>query len=410
MKWINLIGCLLWLAPAALAQTESFSYQRPLIGVTDPWHRIALPNDIFGKVSSSLSDIRILGITDKQDTIEIPYLLQQAVEKTSTQAVSFSVINTSHNERGYFYTLSLPADEPINRIHLEVKQQNFDWTTSLEGSQDQQEWFTLVEDYRILSVKNDLTDYQFTTLIFPQAQYRYFRLRIGSEEKPELTAVKVLRYQTTEGEYRNYAVQTFKTQEDKQRKQTVVDIGLTLPVPVSYLKVHVADTLDYYRPFTVLYLADSFNTPQGWKYTYRTLTSGTLTSREDNTFTFGSTISQKLRLLVDNHDNQALTINRIDAKGYEYTLVARFAQAADNYFLAYGSSKTTKPHYDLAQFEDNIPSVITTLSLGEVQYLDTKEPTAASFLVNQVWLWVTLIFIIVLLGWFSLKMMRKETG
>ena len=410
MKWINLIGYLLWLTPVAWAQTPSFSYQRPLVGVTDPWHRIELPNDIFGQVSPTLSDIRILGITSEQDTVEVPYLLQRAVEKTSSQEVSFSVINTTRNERGYFYTLSLPTDEPINRIHLEVKQQNFDWTTTLEGSQDQHEWFTLVEDYRILSVKNDLTDYQFTTLTFPRAQYRYFRLRIGSEEEPELTAVKVLRYQKIEGEYRNYAIQTIKTEENKQRKQTVVDIELALSVPVSYLKVHVADTLDYYRPFTVQYLADSFSTPQGWKYTYRTLTSGTLTSREDNTFTFSSTIGQKLRLLVDNHDNQALTINRIDVKGYEYTLVARFAQAADNYFLAYGSSKVSKPNYDLARFEDNIPSVITTLSLGETQYLDTKEPTAASFLVNQVWLWVTLIVIIVLLGWFSLKMMRKELG
>ena len=408
MKWINLISCLLWLTPVAWAQTPSFSYQRPLVGVTDPWHRIELPNDLFGKVSPTLSDIRILGITTEKDTIEVPYLLQQAVGKTSTQEVNFAIINTSRNERGYFYTLSLPANEPINRIHLEVNQRNFDWTTTLEGSQDQQEWFTLIEDYRILSVKNDLTNYQFTTLTFPQAQYRYFRLRIASAEEPELTAVKVLRYQTTEGTYRDYTIQAIKTEENKQRKQTVVDIRLALPVPVSYLKVHVADTLDYYRPFTVQYLADSFNTPQGWKFTYRPLTSGTLTSREDNTFTFGSTIGQKMRLLIDNHDNQALTINRIDVKGYEYALVARFAQSAA-YFLVYGNSKMTAPNYDLARFEDNIPSAMTTLDVGEAQYLGKKEPTAATLLVNQGWLWVTLIVIIVLLGWFSLKMMRKET-
>ncbi len=395
---------LLW-SSVALAQTGSFSYQRPLGDVTDSWHRVELPDEIFGKVSPDLPDIRILGVTDEQDTVEAPYILQQASEQTTTQEVSFTIINTTHNARGYYYTLALRTDQSINRLHLDVAQANFDWKVTLEGSQDQQEWFTIVEDYRIVSVRNALTNYQFTTVTFPPARYRYFRLRIDSEKEPSLTAVKVLMQQTIAGSYRDYPIQTSQTQENKQAQQTVVDISLALPVPVSSLKIQVADTLDYYRPLTIQYLADSFSTPQGWKHRYETLTSGTLSSLEENAFTFGSTTLQKMRLLIDNNDNQPLRLDRLEVKGYVHTLTARFAQPA-TYFLVYGNRAARRPTYDLARFADRIPDKTTLLKVGNEQRLDTT-PSVAAPLVNQAWLWVTLVVVIGLLGWFSLRMMRK---
>ena len=373
--------------------------------MTDQWHRVELPNEVFGKVTSDLSDIRILGITEAQDTVEAPYILQRASEETISQEVPFTIINTTHNAQGYYYTLALPTNQPINRLHLDVAQANFDWKVTLEGSQDQQEWFTLVEDYRIVSVRNALTNYQFTTVLFPSARYRYFRLRINSEEEPQRLAVKVLMRQTTAGNYRNYPIRTSRAQENKRSQQTVVDISLAQPVPVSSLKIHVADTLDYYRPLTIRYLADSFSTPQGWKHRYQTLTSGTLSSLEDNTFTFGSTTLQKMRLLIDNNDNQPLTLGRLEVKGYVHTLTARFAQPA-TYFLVYGNRAAQKPTYDLARFADKIPHETTLLKIGDEQRLDAT-PLAAAPLVSQAWLWATLVIVIGLLGWFSLKMMRK---
>ena len=407
MKWTSLaLGYLLFWLPEAMAQTGSFSYQRPLRGVAEQWHKIELPNEIFGKVSPALSDIRILGITAEQDTVEVPYLLQQVSAKTSTQAVAFTIINTTHRQQSYYYTLALAAPAPINRLYLNVAQENFDWRITLEGSQDQQEWFTIVEDYRILSVKNALTDYRFTTVTFPSAQYRYYRLRIDSGEEPSLNAVKVLLQQTTPGKYRDYTIVSSETQENKQTKQTVVDLALEQPVPVSFLKIYVEDTLDYYRSLTVQYVADSFDTPKGWKYRYQTLASGTLSSLEDQTFAFDNTILQKIRVLIDNQDNPPLTLDRPEVKGYVYTLTARFGQPA-TYFLAYGNSQARKPEYDLVRFADKIPDEIASLKIGAEQRQEVAL-SVAPFSVNQGWLWATLMVVIGLLGWFSLKMMRAS--
>ena len=128
--------------------------------------------------------------------------------------------------------------ETINQIKLEFEQQNFDWQLKLEGSQNQQEWFTIVDDYRILSIKNGLTDFQFTKLNFPNSKYRFFRLLIDSKEKPDLKSVSITQQIITDGVFRNYLIRKTVIQENRQTKQTIIDIELQSPVPVSYIKIN----------------------------------------------------------------------------------------------------------------------------------------------------------------------------
>jgi len=400
--WLLLLIC-----SYSYGQIEQYNYKRKLKGITDKWHKVVLPDEIFGKVSSNLSDIRIFGITANNDTIEAPYLLRLTTEKVSSNDVSFKTVNASHNEKGYYFTFEIPTKEPINQIKLDFKLQNFDWRLKLEGSQNQQEWFTVIEDYRILSIKNELTDFQFTKIIFPNSKYRFFRLLIASKENPDLMVAEVSQYELTDGDYRVYSVKKNKT-KDNQAKQTEIEIDLQLPVPVSHIKLGIKDAFDYYRPVTIKYLADSFKTEQGWKYSYNTLTSGTLNSLEANEFKFSSIILQKLKILIHNRDNQPLTIDTIEVKGYVHELVGRFTEPA-TYFLTYGNSKAGKPQYDIDRFTDKIPKTITTLKLGVEQAIDKDEISVREPLFkNKTWLWTIMTMIILLLGWFSVKMIRKN--
>lgn len=389
-------------------QIEQYNYKRELKGITGNWHKVVLPDEIFGKVSSNLYDIRIFGITAYNDTIEAPYLLRLTTEIVSSNDISFKTVNASHNEKGYYFTFEIPTNEPINKIKLDFRQQNFDWRLKLEGSQNQQEWFTVIEDYRILSIKNELTDFQFTNIIFPNSMYRFFRLFIASKENPYLMVAEVSQYELIDGDYRFYPIKKSKINEDKQAKQTEIEIDLQLPVPVSHVKIGIKDTFDYYRPVTIKFLSDSFKTEQGWKYRFNTLTSGTLNSLEVNEFKFRSTILQKLKILIHNRDNQHLTIDTIELKGYLHELVGRFTEPA-TYFLTYGNSKAGKPQYDIDHFTDKIPKTMTTLILGTEQAIDKEEISETEPLFkNKAWLWTIMTVIILLLGWFSLKMIRKN--
>lgn len=411
MKHPIRISCFLLLIAVSsfsYGQMAEYNYKRELKGVTDQWHKIVLPNELFGKTSQCLTDFRIFGLTESNDTIEAPYLLRLTTEKISGKDVVFKTLNASHNDKGYYFTFEIPTIESINQIKLDFNQENFDWRITLEGSQDQNEWFTVVEDYRILSIKNSQTDFQFTKLTFPSSKYRFFRLLIDSKEIPELSVASIAQHEITDGTFRKYSVKKVNAKENNKTTQTEIDVELQLPVRVSHINIGVSDTFDYYRPVTIKYLTDSFKTEQGWKYNYSTLTSGTLNSIEKNEFQFSSTTVQKLKIFIDNHNNQPLTIDTIEVKGYIHELIARFIDQA-SYYLTYGNKLSERPNYDIEHFTDNIPETLTTLDLGDELTIKKEEvPVTDPLFKNKTWLWAIMTVIILLLGWFSVKMIRKN--
>jgi len=400
---------LLFVCFYSYGQMDQYNYKRELQDVSNQWHTIDIPNALFSKISYNLSDIRIYGINAKNDTIEAPYLLRVLSEKTVSKEISFKIINNSHTKEGYYYTFKIPLEDTINQIKLDFKQDNFDWRITLEGSQDQQQWFQILNNYRILSIKNRQTDYQFTKINFPNSQYQYLRLLIKSKKKPALTTTKIRLDTVSDSNIRNYSLKNIKITERKSTKQTVIDVDLENPVPVSILTFNMADTFDYYRPITIKYLTDSVKTEQGWHHNYNILSSGTLSSMEKSKFKFDSTILQKLKIIIYNHDNEPLKIKSLEVKGYMHQVIVRFAKPA-TYYLTYGNNTIGKPSYDLNHLTNTIPATLTPITLKKEQVIDKKSmPVTEPLFKNKIWLWVVMGIIILVLGGFSLKMMRKDS-
>lgn len=400
-------GLLLFTAGYSYGQMERYGYKRELKGITGQWHTLVLADDIFSKLSNGLADIRVFGITAAGDTIEAPYLLRLTDEKLLEKEVSFKAFNASHNDSGFYFSFEVPATEPINEMRLDFADPNFDWHVRLEGSQDQQRWFTVLSDYRILSIRNGQTDFQFTRLVFPESKYRFFRLSFNSREQPKLSAVNIIQRQTAQGRLREYSVSELGIKENRQRRQTEIDMSLPLAVPVSRLSIAVGDTFDYYRPVLIQRLVDSLKTTQGWRQNFVTIYSGTLHSLEKNEFVFGSTIAQRLKILINNQENQPLHVGDVQVKGYEHELMIRFTRPA-TYYLVYGNGRAAKPDYDINRFEENIPVAPGPLEAGaEQKILRSDAPAPGPIFGNKAWLWVVMAAVILTLGWFSVRMMRK---
>jgi hypothetical protein len=224
-----------------------------------------------------------------------------------------------------------------------------------------------------------------------------------------LASASIAQQEVTAGSYRTYPLEHTTIKENKPAKQTEIELEMRSAAPISRIKIEVLDSIDYYRPLTIQYLADSVETDKGWKYNYLTLGTGTLNSLEENEFQLGSNvISKKLKILIHNQDNRPLTIGEIEVNGYVHELIARFTEKA-SYHLVFGNKRIGKPYYDIGQFRDKIPGEMTALDLGDLQVIAAAEPlTTAPLFENKTWLWVMMIAIILLLGWFSLKMMNSK--
>lgn len=387
------------------AQLDNYAFKQELKGISGQWHKVELPNSVFAHIASDLSDIRIYGIMEN-DTLEAPYILNVASGKRIQRGVNFTLLNVSSNSRGHYFTYEIPIPEAINEIQLDFNDQNFDWRIVLEGSQDQQEWHTILDDYRILSIKTNQTDYNFSTLHFPASKYRYYRLLVKSGKKPELLSAKLSLDERANANFSDFPI-TFMNIEQKD-KNTVLDIDLKQRLPLSHLKLNVSDAIDYYRPISIQYASDSVETEKGLKYSYANLTLGTLNSIEKEGFQFETILAQKLRVIIRNYDNQPLQIESAEAKGYKHELVARFTEPA-SYYLTYGNDQTQKPYYDIVQAATKIPEDLSGLTLGPVEKIPKKlNQTVSPLFENKLWLWSLTGLVILVLGWFTVDMMGKR--
>ena len=410
INMIRLLGVFCFLFNLlAFGQMNEYGFKRELKGVSDTWHSVELPDSIFRNVSGSLSDIRILGITPNHDTIEVPYVLQLSTNKAFQRPVVFRFLNYSYNQLGHFFTLETSTNELISEIAFDFEQKNYDWKVRLEGSQDQIDWFTILDNERILSIRNEDVDFQFNDLTFSSSNYRYYRLLVQSRERPKLKSASLKRTQSLNAKLKSYNVQHLEIIENARLKQTEVYLELRMPVPLSYVNIEVKDDFDYYRPIDIKYLKDSVKSDKGWVFNYSTLTTGILNSFESKPFEFASTTVEKLKITIYNQDNQPLSIGGIALLGEVHILKARFTEAA-TYYLVYGRDDDVRPSYDLSHFESNIPNATTKLVLGPEMLINGEEVSVnAPLFKHKIWLWLVMGFIAVVMVWSTFKMIKKAS-
>lgn len=413
MKKSSLVIVILLLNTIVFGQISSYNYKRNLSGITDEWHSIQLPNSIFEKIGSSFNDIRIYGITKKSDTVEAPYFISTKQDKIYVENVKFELMNSVKNNDGYFYTLKMKKGEVINSINLDFGVDNYDWNIRLEGSHDEQNWFTVVDDYRILSINTEFTRYSYNHVSFPKASYTYYRVFVPSSVEPQFITPKITMTKYVYGSMKNYTITSKNQFEDKKAKETVMKINLKHAVPLSEIQINSDAQFDYYRHVEIEYLYDSIKTKNGYKYQYETLASGTFSSLEKNVFSLRNKIAKQLRITIQNHDNKPLKISSVELKGQVYQLHARFTDPGD-YILAYGNKDQRAPIYDIDHFRSSVPEDLKNLKLGTEIIIPKKVKSEeeikeeAPLLNSKLWIWAIMGVVIIILGWFSFKMLRSE--
>jgi|10_taG_2_1085330.scaffolds.fasta_scaffold06155_3 hypothetical protein len=389
------------------AQIENHNYKRKLSPPSNLWHQVVLPEAIFSSINTNFSDLRIIGFNATNDTSEVAFIVSIPSNEYTYKEISFKLINASNNKNGYFWTFKTPIDKIINEINLSFENKNFDWNIHLEGSNNQNEWFTIHEKYRVLSIHNNEIDFNYTNIKFPKSNYNYYRISVNSNEVPVLKKA-TLSLQTIE-KIALHQCAIKKMAQKNNNTTTEIDIELHNKYPINELSLTVADTLDYYRPIIIKQLKDSVQTEKGWIYNYITLTSSIMSSTEANEFHFNPTSLNKLKIIIYNNNNTPLTIDTVTTKGFVYKLIARFSDLSSEYFLYYGNKSSTTPSYDIINFKDKIPTGITQLKLSEEEkIIHEKEQEAQPLFSNNGWLWSIIIILILFLSWASLKMLKSK--
>jgi hypothetical protein len=129
---------------------------------------------------------------------------------------------------------------------------------------------------------------------------------------------------------------------------------------------------------------------------------------EEPAYNFENTLTSRLKITIQNNDNKPLRLSSLQLKGNIYEIIARFDEPKNEYALYYGNEKATNPVYEIEEFENKIPVNLTSVNIGAEQQnpaysIKIEKPLFE----NKAWLWVLMVVIIGLLGWFSFKMLKN---
>ena len=399
-KWIFIVF-IFWAGYVSYGQGY---YEHPISGVSDQWHRVDLPVEIFGRLHHSYNSIRVISKKTNATATEQPYLLVKDQPRTIMRPVPSTIINQTRKGNDYYFTFEISDEPMLSRVNLDFENNDFDWKVLLEGSIDQKEWFTIIEDYRILALPGK---YKFTQLDFPAVNYPFLRIKINAQQKPILNAVTINSAAVTAGEYENWLPKSIDHQPILNTKKSELLIDLGKVVPVSFLKLKPSNSHDYYRNIKINFLRDSLKTEGGWRERWSGAGSGTLSSFGNNVFSMNEMLTNKIKITIENNDNQILDIPSVEVKGAKHYLLVRF-DGKPPYTLEYGNKKLRYPEYDLTSFKKNIPKKPRPVKLGKGNYKKIiGEKKSDPLFSNSIWLYLLMGMIILILGGFTLSMIKN---
>lgn len=408
-----LIFSVLLLKTTAVFSQDDFLFKRKInfTNEKNDWNYLPIPDEFYANESKHLSGVRIFKINEK-DTTEIPFLVFRENISEENIEIASKIINVSKSEKGYYFTMeNLDNQQDINQIFLHFDNKNFDWKIDLQGSHTQNEWFSILENYRILSIENSQAEYRFEKLVFPNSNYKYYRILVKNAENPKLKTASFGFYSAKiQNKLKEYNISDFVLKNDEKNKITTIDISLSKPILLYSAEIQVDNLKNYHRSVRIE-LVDSLQTQKGVIPSYSFFDAEFISSLEQPIFKNDDSpvVAKNIRITIENNNDKPLKIRNIKLYSLPQGVVFE-TEGKGDYYLFYGSKTAYSPEYDLEKFRTQvIENQKDTLSLSEEIFIKKQEKnTEKPIFENKMWLWVVMLLIITLLGYFSLKLLPKK--
>ena len=398
----SLLAVLLLFCGQLLAGNQDRYYRS--IEVKDTgWHSLLLPPEIYLKSKPNLSDLRVYKISDK-DSLEVPYIRMFNApfeKKTYTNLKLFNAVK----KRNKSYVSAELIKGVSFELNLRFNNSNFDVDVLFEGSHDGENWFLIKDSVRVLSLHKDGVSFSYSKCIFEDIRFKYLRVTYPNNNNLLLKAILQSYRALDQVKLNKISLPTSGT--SSKEKSTIFCFSMSSPQEVSKLIPHVFFNTEYTRHFTLYGYRDSVEVNKKGILNYFEIANGVLNSYSDNTIEFKPELVAGLKLIVNNADNIPLSISDADVFVFPVLLKAYFYDLSGRYILSYGNSSLTFPDYDLASFKNKIPTTSDTLNVLSEKKLTfiAKKPL---FSLPDNLLWLVLLAVIILLSFFTFKMINAK--
>ncbi len=392
--------------------------------------RLALTPDIYNAARGDLGDVRLVDTYGEQ----IPYVLAKPKDITERQNYRPIVINRSTGAgKAAMVTLDFGKQVIKNSIEVETGGNNFRRAVKAEGSNDNVEFFTLVEHAYVFAVSFDR---RFEQIDLPSNDYRYLRITVlpmaTEENAPVIDEVRAFEIGESFAERQELEMTPIEHSEDEENNSSIYTYDLAYcRLPASEIELDIADD-SFYRYVTIegrdaekrKVKIDSEDNRQRFREVdvrWERIINGTIyryiaadgQKRENLILRIpsGRRVNRYMRITISNYDDKPVTVESASAYMIAHQLIF---EKKDNAvpMLYVGSESARAPRYDLARTLSNplrVEASVTKLSgiTGNPLFGQAKEKPAAWTEKHKVLLLIVMVIVALVLGGFIFKSFKS---
>ena len=397
---------------------------------TAKYCKLTLTPDIYNSAKLDLADIRLIDA----DTEQVPYVL--AKPKDITQSVNYSpaIINRStHEDKAALVTLDFGKQVVKNRIEVETGGNNFRRSVKVEGSNDNIEFFTVVETAYVFAITPRR---RFSRIDLPANDYRYLRISVApmaeEDQTPVIENIRASKYESKLAERQPVKMLQLKHSENEKSKSSIYIYDLAYrQLPISEIELEVADNA-FYRYVTLegrdtttrKVRIDSEDNRQRfreveveWKriigdtiYRYPDA-SGKKCEKLTLRISPGTRVYRYLRIVISNYDDRPLALNSTSAKMISHNIIFE-SQDSLAPALYVGSHSAGMPSYDLSRLLTRPLQVKAKMArisniVDNPLFKRAQSKPLAWTEKHKVLLWIIMGIVVAVLGAFILKSFKS---
>ncbi|PKL81099.1 MAG: hypothetical protein CVV25_01285 [Ignavibacteriae bacterium HGW-Ignavibacteriae-4] len=383
---------------------KTIGYQ--LKNIEKGWNRLELDDELLMGMSSINTFIKVKLVNKSKDTLEIPYVIESSKQLDSTIRIPVEIVNKTIKDGKKYYTLIADSTQIISNLEFSFSSRNSLGKASLEGSNNQKEWFMISDSLLLGERQNSHQKISSKTIYDLQTLYLFYRLSL-EDTKSKLESVFYEKTFSANPKYKKLNVNQLKYRTDKDKKRTIYRFSLNGRLPIHYLMLDIQNKFDYNRTVNLFGLVDSTKTRKGTKHNYKLIETFQLNSMDSTNYVFSFPEHyEHYKIVILNGNDPPLKIGRLTAYRHEYILKARFDDEGDAFIKIRNSGSF--PYYDIDKFKSRIPTDMNEMKLGDKLELEISKAEIEPLITNKLWLWLVMMLAVIVIGYFSLKMLNEE--
>lgn len=366
-------------------------------------HQIVLSPEVISATRNNLDFIRIL---DSKNN-EVPYIIHNGglvksdfkpftiLSRSAVSHVATSVIISNENATNLDHMTLKIANTEVNKVY------------SISGSNDQKEWFGLIDKQIISDLNEAGKTFTYKDFSFPLNNYKFLKFDFIDKNSLPINILEAgLQHNSSEADQKT-ELQNFeqKITTDKNTKQTVITITFPTPQLVDGIGFAIISPAFYQRDARILINKSRVYKRKREEYKEE-LASFQIKSNTSNQFSFSGLFTKELVIEIYNQDNPSLEIKKISLFQTSQKILADL-KANENYTLKI-DPKLTAPQYDLVNSGIDFNKAYPDARVTNLKTLDHSKQaeSAKAFWQTSTFVWVCIILAVIIIAFFAVGLIK----